>query len=90
MDIFFTKEIPSIAKEMLEEKGNSVTIGVSKGEISKRQLKKHFSKEYDAIVTLLTDTIDEEVLEILDTHKKTKVIANYAVGFENIDIEGGK
>ena len=38
----------------------------------------------DAIISLLTDTIDSE---LMDAAKGVKIIANYAVGFNNIDIE---
>lgn len=38
----------------------------------------------DGLVTLLSDTIDAE---IMDSGPRLKVIANYAVGFNNIDIK---
>jgi len=41
-------------------------------------------KDADALVTLLTDPIDAEVI---DACKNLKVIAQYAVGFNNIDVE---
>lgn len=40
-------------------------------------------KGKDALLSLLTDTIDAEVM---DAEPKLKVIANYAVGFNNIDV----
>ncbi|MDK2897661.1 MAG: glyoxylate reductase [Candidatus Atribacteria bacterium] len=42
-------------------------------------------KEKDGILCLLTDTIDQEVMEAAGPN--LKVIANYAVGFDNIDVE---
>ncbi|MDZ7765645.1 MAG: D-glycerate dehydrogenase [Melioribacteraceae bacterium] len=44
-------------------------------------------KNADAIISLLTDKIDSSVIDQL---KKCKVIANYAVGYNNIDIEYAK
>ncbi|MBN2726085.1 D-glycerate dehydrogenase [Candidatus Mcinerneyibacteriota bacterium] len=41
--------------------------------------------EYDAFITMLHDPVDREVLDVMK--KRVKVIANYAVGFNNIDIE---
>ncbi len=41
-------------------------------------------KSVDALVTLLTDKIDKEVL---DAAKNLKIIAQYAVGYDNIDVE---
>ena len=46
------------------------------------------SKGYDAILTSLTDKMDEETINKLpDT---IKVISNFAVGFGNIDLEAAK
>ena len=41
-------------------------------------------RDVDALVTLLTDKIDEEVLS---KAKKLRIIAQYAVGYDNIDVE---
>ena len=40
-------------------------------------------KGKDALLSLLTDTVDAEVM---DAEPRLKVIANYAVGFNNIDV----
>ena len=46
------------------------------------------SKGHDAILTSLTDKMDEETINKLpDT---IKVISNFAVGFGNIDLEAAK
>jgi glyoxylate reductase len=42
------------------------------------------AKKADALLTMLSDAIDEEVLTI---GENLKVVANLAVGFDNIDIE---
>jgi glyoxylate reductase len=42
------------------------------------------ASKYDALVTLLTDKID---CELLERAKNLRIIAQYAVGFDNIDIE---
>ncbi|MHA1616785.1 MAG: glyoxylate reductase [Candidatus Njordarchaeales archaeon] len=42
------------------------------------------ARDVDALVTLLTDPIDEEVLR---EAKNLRIIAQYAVGYDNIDIE---
>ncbi|HAA86200.1 MAG TPA: D-glycerate dehydrogenase [Kosmotogaceae bacterium] len=46
-----------------------------------------FAYNADALITLLSDQIDREVIERLEN---LKVIANYAVGFNNIDIVAAK
>lgn len=40
---------------------------------------------YDALVTQLSDKVDSKVMD--KTGKQLKLIANYAVGFDNIDVE---
>ncbi len=42
------------------------------------------AKDVDALVTLLTDKIDKEVL---NAAKNLKIIAQYAVGYDNIDVK---
>ncbi|NPA96637.1 MAG: D-glycerate dehydrogenase [Crenarchaeota archaeon] len=42
------------------------------------------AKEVDALVTLLTDKVD---CNLLQQAKKLRIIAQYAVGYDNIDIE---
>ncbi len=51
----------------------------------KEFLKKLKSKKYNALLTLLTDIIDDEVLNAAGS--QLKIIANYAVGYDNIDLE---
>lgn len=41
-------------------------------------------KPYDGLLTLLTDRVDADVL---DAAPSAKIIANYAVGFDNIDLD---
>lgn len=42
------------------------------------------ARECDGLVTLLTDRIDAE---LMDAAPRLKVVANYAVGFDNIDVK---
>lgn len=44
-------------------------------------------KKYDAVLSLLTDKIDAS---IFDSTPHTKIFANYAVGFDNIDVVEAK
>ncbi len=43
------------------------------------------AREYDALVTLLTDKIDCNLLK--ESQPKLRIVAQYAVGFDNIDLE---
>ena len=44
-------------------------------------------KDADAVISLLSDKIDKEVI---DNMRRCKIIANYAVGFNNIDLAYAK
>lgn len=58
------------------------------GVLTKDELKDALSKKpYDGVLCLLTDTIDAE---IFDASEATKIFANYAVGFNNIDVDEAK
>lgn len=83
MKIFVTKKIPfwEELKKPLVETGYELTVG--------GDLKQELEKGYDGLLCLLTDKIDEEVLAA-DKNKRLKIIANYAVGFDNVDVEAAK
>lgn len=44
-------------------------------------------KEYDAVICLLNDRIDRELLEVA---RGVKIFANYAVGYDNIDVQAAR
>ncbi len=88
MQIFVTRKIPGKGIEMLREAGHEVDVSEKNGVLTKGELITALkAKEYDAVLCLLTDTIDGEVF---DAAPKAKVFANYAVGFNNIDITAAK
>lgn len=86
MKIFITREIPSIGIELLKKKGFIVSVYKKDNPIPREELLK-LIKGYDGIITLLSDKIDKEAI---DEMKNCKVIANYAVGFNNIDVDYAK
>jgi glyoxylate reductase len=86
MKVAFTRKIPDIAENLLKQEGYEVVVFESDKPIDKKQLIK-IGKDADAIISLLTDKIDKEIIDSLE---KCKVIANYAVGFNNIDVEYAK
>ncbi|MEF3255596.1 MAG: D-glycerate dehydrogenase [Deferribacterales bacterium] len=47
----------------------------------------NYIEDTDGLISMLSDKIDKE---LIDRAKKLKIIANYAVGFNNIDIEYAK
>jgi glyoxylate reductase len=86
MKIFITRDIPDSAISFLQKKGFDVKVYKSKTSIPKEKLEKEVSK-MDALISLITDKIDAK---LIDKMKNCKVIANYAVGFNNIDVRYAK
>jgi len=80
--VFITRKIDEKGIEMLK-KHFDVEVNEKDCILSRTELTKRAAGA-DAIVTLLSDVIDNEIINSLD--EKTKIIANYAVGFDNIDI----
>jgi lactate dehydrogenase-like 2-hydroxyacid dehydrogenase len=86
--VFITRRIPDVAKEMLESSGFEVFVSPKDGVLTKEELKDFLKqKPYDAVLSLLTDHIDKEVFQSVPT---AKIFANYAVGFNNINLEDAK
>lgn len=88
MKIFVTRKIPEVGIKKLLDKGYEVEISKKNGVLTKEELIWALKeKEYDAVLCLLTDAIDGDVF---DAAPKAKIFANYAVGFNNIDLGGAK
>ena len=88
-NIFITRKIPDIGINMLRSKGYKVEVNLSENIPNQKQIIKLLKKKpYDAVITLLTDRIDETVFDALPG---IKMYANYATGYDNIDAaEAGK
>ena len=82
MEVYITREIPEIAEILLKKKKIKVSIYRENKPIPKNTLIKKI-KNADGIISLLSDQIDKD---IIDSMPNCKVIANYAVGYNNIDI----
>ncbi len=86
--IFVTRKIPEIGIQMLRDKGYQVDISPLEKVPSQSKLISHLKDQnYDGIVTLLTDKIDKVIFRSAPT---VKIVANYAVGFNNIDLAEAK
>lgn len=80
-----TRRIPVRAEEMLREKGYEVTVSEKDGVLTREELKSALANaEYDAVASLLTDALDAEMISAMPA--SVKIIANYAVGYNNIDV----
>ncbi len=86
--IYITRKIPDVGIKMLLEKGYEVDVNTKDRPLEKKELIKILKKNsYDAVLTLLTDIIDAEVMDSAPT---VKIYANFAIGFNNLDIEAAK
>lgn len=81
--VFVTRKILEEGLNMLREKFD-VEVSDYDGVIPRKMLLEKV-KGVDAILSLLTDAIDAEVMDAAGSN--LKVIANYAVGYNNIDVE---
>lgn len=84
--VYITGQIEENGLALLKNKGFKVD-GLSKNAVSEAQLKEIFAS-YDAIITMVSDKIDEDLIS--HASPKLKIIANYGVGFDNIDVLGAK
>lgn len=82
MNIFITRKIPQPGINLLQKK-HKVTVSKKNRVLSKQEIIDN-AHNADGLLCLLTDTIDQEVISNLS---KVKMIANYAVGFNNIDVD---
>lgn len=82
MKVFITREISEKAVHLLKKEKFQVEVYKRDKPISRKELIKKI-KDADAVISLLTEKFDKE---LIDKIPKCKVIANYAVGFNNIDV----
>jgi len=82
LKVFVTREIPHPGLDLLTKKF-IVKIYPKENAISRKELENGV-KWCDALLPLLTDKIDAK---LMDLNEELKVIANYAVGFDNIDVK---
>ncbi len=88
MNIFITRKISDAGIKKLEAAGHDVTVSEKDGVLTKKELIAELKKkEYNAVLCLLTDKIDAD---IFDAAPKAKIFANYAVGFDNVDVAEAK
>lgn len=84
--VFITRQIPEAAINLLKKKKINVKVYKEDHPIPEKELIKNI-QNVDAVISLLTDKFDSSVI---DEMRNCKIIANYAVGFNNIDIEYAK
>ena len=84
--VFITGKIPAAAVQLLLKNGFDVSVYEKDTAIPNQILLRNI-KTVDAVISLLTERFDRS---IIDQMTNCKVIANYAVGYNNIDVEYAK
>jgi len=87
MQIFITRKIHEAGINLIKKAGYKITVYPKNQIIDRRSLLAGV-KGKDAVLSLLTDTIDEEVFKAAGP--QLKIVANYAVGFDNVDLKSAK
>jgi lactate dehydrogenase-like 2-hydroxyacid dehydrogenase len=86
--IYITRHIPEIGINLLRAAGHTVDVSAKDGVLTHAELIHALSqKPYDAVMCLLTDTINTEVFTAVPT---AKIFANYAVGYNNINLDDAR
>jgi glyoxylate reductase len=83
-NIFVTRRIPQAGLDILDRGGAQYTIGQSDEDMGcDRALLLRSVREAPVLLSLITDKVDREVLA---ANPSLRGVANYAVGFNNIDV----
>jgi D-3-phosphoglycerate dehydrogenase len=81
--VAITRRIHERAREILEQAGFEVWINPEPRALTRDELRRVLC-HFDAMICLLNDRIDAQLLE---EATRVRLIANYAVGYDNFDVE---
>lgn len=81
--VAITRRIHERAREVLEAAGVEVWTNPEPRALSREELAR-IAQNFDAMICLLSERVDRELLE---QASRLRVVANYAVGFDNLDVE---
>ncbi|OGE83582.1 MAG: D-glycerate dehydrogenase [Candidatus Doudnabacteria bacterium RIFCSPLOWO2_01_FULL_44_21] len=84
MKIFVTRKIPQVGLDLLKQAGHEVAVSEFDRPLTREELMQKVAAA-DAILSQLVDKIDGEVMDMAG--KQLKVIANYAVGYDNLNLK---
>ncbi|MGB9848109.1 MAG: 2-hydroxyacid dehydrogenase [Minisyncoccia bacterium] len=85
--VVVTRKIPEVGIDLLKKAGFQVVVNPYDRVLKREELKK-MVKGAHAILSLLTDKIDGEILDAAGP--QLKIVANYAVGYDNFKLEDFK
>ncbi len=88
--VYVTRAIAQNGIDMLRDKGYEVVVGEDAQPLKPGKLYKILKKAekggrgYEAVLTLLTDRVDADITRYAP---KLKIVSNYAIGYDNIDVK---
>lgn len=82
-NIYSTARLHGSFEEIFKSAGYNLSFNTEERLLTKEEIISN-ARECDGIITLLADKIDREVIDSL---KNCRIIANYAVGYNNIDVD---
>ncbi|MHC4800307.1 MAG: Rossmann-fold NAD(P)-binding domain-containing protein, partial [Planctomycetota bacterium] len=82
-NVFVTRKIPQAGLDLLARNCRRVDLNPNDRMLTRDELLDGV-RNRDGVLSLLTDTIDDEILAAAG--QNCKVFANYAVGYNNIDV----
>lgn len=83
MKVFVTRKIPGEHLAKLVEAGHEVEVSAFDRPLRAEELVEK-AKGIDALVSVLTDRVDGDLMDVAGP--QFKIVSNYAVGFDNIDV----
>jgi len=86
MKVLITRQLPGKIEELFAAEGFEVVVN-KKDEPAPESFFLKNAKDADGIISMLSEKIDSGIIEQLH---KCRIIANYAVGYNNIDIAAAK
>jgi glyoxylate reductase len=84
MKIYITRKVPGESIEIFKQKGYEVVQNEFDRPVTEEELINGI-KGVDGIISLLTEKIDGDMMDL--SGPQLKVISNYAVGFDNINVD---
>lgn len=83
--IYITRPIPDNGINLLKKAGHRITLQKERRDLSSRELTAALkAKKPDALLSFLTNRIDARVLAAAPS---LRIISNFAVGYDNIDVD---
>lgn len=86
MKVVITRKLPGEPEKLLKKNGFKVFVYEKDQSIPRNEFLK-LTKDADAVLSLLTERIDKEAI---NNFSKCKIVANCAVGYNNIDVPYAK